>query len=229
MFRPEGPALNEADIELSFPDEVGNHPESRRILGKAERLAAASKVKAEALARHIAEEEARTLAEVEILAREETEYLTRQLEKERHPDIPPADLETAPSVEIDQVPGEENRPVGFATEDEPFQTPDVVFPEIVTRSAVIDPATDISDKEFAPGEYVLQLRHFETADVMAFHNTLRRIKGLKITATSGAATGIQLHVRLTEGLPLIELLSVAPGVETVEPSGDQILITGRST
>ena len=217
--------MNEGVIQSSFSGEVNNAPESHRA-GKAEHLAAASKAKEEAQARRIAEEEAKILVEVEILAREETEYLTKQLEMERRPDKLAVDNEPARLNTVDRDLEKENHPIVSAVNHESFQPEDDVSPR--NKSAADDPARDTSNNEFAPGDYLLQLEHFRTVDAVAFHNAVRRVIGLKIMATSGTATGVQLHVKLIEALPLIELLSVAPGVETIITSHDSILITGRS-
>jgi len=50
---------------------------------------------------------------------------------------------------------------------------------------------------------------------------------MKVMAASGAAAGIEMNIRLTEQLPLEEVLSEMPWISEIERNGLIILIIGQ--
>ncbi|PPD58607.1 hypothetical protein [Dehalogenimonas etheniformans] len=237
--------LNDRDIKTSFSDEIDNQRGSP--VEKTEALYSSSTAKEAELVGRIAEEEAKILAEVEILARQEAEYLISQLEREHYPEPPsnttveagfsgPAhtqppnilepELEPVVPSQADRSLLDENQLAAVADAEAPGQLKDAIIQEdtMITPEAPSEEAVE----EFVPGEYVLQLSQFVTGGAIAFQNALRKFPEIKILATSGAASGIKLHIRLVETLPLVEQLSTMPGVAKVTRQGEQILITGQA-
>ncbi|XUW99523.1 MAG: hypothetical protein TUN42_06405 [Dehalogenimonas sp.] len=237
--------LNDRDIKTSPSDEIDNQRGSRAE--KAEALYSSSTAKEAELVGQIAEEEAKILAEVEILARQEAEYLISQLEREHYPELPSdttveaglsglahtqpptllqSELETGVPSQADRSLLDENQLEAVADAEPPGQLKDA----ITQGKTMITPegSSEEASEEFAPGEYVLQLSQFVTGGAIAFQNALRKFPEIKILATSGTASGIKLHIRLIETLPLVEQLSTMPGVAKVNRNGEQVLITGQA-
>ncbi|APV44632.1 hypothetical protein Dform_01304 [Dehalogenimonas formicexedens] len=185
---------------------------------------------------NVFEGKARMLAEIEELARREAESLIRQLEEhipagqKANVDCTAIGVPDRPDPEINAI-GEPDaspirQPCLTGEQEQEGTGVDIKNPDGSPDATIEAPIVEVAE-EFAPGNYLLQLTRFTTPDAIAFQNALRKIPGIMIMTTCGAASGIKLHLKLGAALPG-DFFSKMPGVTGLNRKNDQVCVSGRS-